>query len=374
MANGYTYALTQSSKVVSVENFSMGGSISLLASVTAKGVDFSKFDVCLLDFAVNEVLFMGRGISAEDLYAYERAVAGAVLAAGCLPVILVFPRQYMGQGRKIVLEHHLRLAQELNLPYFDAITYLEDFTATKGIDRATIFKDGGHLARWFAIALGHQLAEGLERLLRDPVEFIDYAGAYNLYRSVRVAGLMDKSTRVYRRNSLFQFVFGRLQSGDKLRVEIPDGCSVCGIWANFGSTAGIIRLNGRSEALIDLRNGYQCHGRSPFTVLTLGLPTAAQVQEADGAVTVEVVPLEEIPAAEARHIYKIEAWSSEPPDLGVAELGGLIVKDGRTKAINRVPARHFHVDLARIIQSTAIEAAVDIFLSHSIDFPRRAPE
>ncbi|MGZ8219207.1 hypothetical protein, partial [Methylomagnum sp.] len=151
MASGYTYGLAQSTKVTRVENFSMGGSISLLASVTTRGVDFSKFDVCLLDFAVNEALFVGY-ISTDDMYAYERAIVGRLIAAGCLPVILIIPRKQMGGKRDLVREYHLRLAQELNLPYFDITSYLEKFTVTKGIERAVLFKDGGHLASTLAFS------------------------------------------------------------------------------------------------------------------------------------------------------------------------------------------------------------------------------
>lgn len=374
MASGYTHGVAQSTKVTKIENFSMGGSISLLASVTTKGVDFSQFDVCLLDFAVNEPFFLLRGISTDDLYAYERAIAGKLIAAGCLPVILILPRRRMGGRRDIVREHHLRLARDLNLPYFDVTRYLDAFTAAKGIERPLIFKDGGHLARWFAIALGHQIAEGLDKILREGVEFIDQPWAHNQYHAASVSRLVARKAQIIRQNSLFSLRFARLWAGDKIQLDASPGSAACGIWANFASSGAIMRLSGESSRLIDIRNPYQLHGRSlfeVFTALTLGL--SEPIVERDGKIDIEIVPLNEIPESEQQAMYGIEPCRPSQPDLGVLELGGLILRGRKTKEVERMPAPRLHVDLASITQPTAIEAAVDIFLSHSVSFSKSRP-
>ncbi|MGZ8219802.1 hypothetical protein, partial [Methylomagnum sp.] len=230
------------------------------------------------------------------------------------------------------------------------------------------------LARWFAIALGHQIAEGLEIILRHPVEFINQSWTYDHYGIVRIAPLLAEEARVHRKNSLFSFRFGRLKAGDTLQVDVPPGTSINGICANFGGSAGIMKLTGQSEMLIDTRNGYQRQDRplfSLFIVLTLALQKP--ILEMDGRLNIEIVPLRDIPKHELGTIFHISPCHTPPPDLGTIELGSLILKGRKAKTIERMPAPRLYIDLANITKSIALEAAVDIFLSHGVSFPKPEP-
>ncbi len=365
MKYGYTYAVARSPRVTSFRNMSIGKSTSLLFALTTDGVDFSEFDFCIFDFAVNEEVFVRHGVTRDEMRSFGLSLAARAWKAGCLPVMLILPRRSVLRERSNIRDHYLSLARDLNAPFFDVIEYAETLERTRGIARGDMFQDDGHLAEWFAIAVGQQLLDGLSRLM----QLRDGAAAepwwHFDYRPVAIAPLLPGGEAAVRReNSLFRLDFARLRPALALSLELPRGSRVAGLYANLATTAGFLRLSGATTEIVDLRNAYQHQGRDKFVLSTVALQR--QVAEMGGEIQIEVVAEGDLSAEMRRAVLVGIPEREKPPDLGHVEIGGLIIRSAEPERVAHRPSPSLNLSIERMTSSAAVDTAIDIYASHTV--------
>lgn len=363
--NGYASAIAHSSKVTAFKNMSIGKSVSLLFAVSTEDVDFSQYDFCLMDFTVNEEVFVRRGVSREAIRSYVVSLTARVWKAGCLPVMLMLPRQSAPVKNSQIRDVYLAIAQELNIPFFDVIEYIERLEQRHGIARKDLFQDDGHLAEWFAISVGHQLLDALSALRRITRERHEAPWSSYDFRPIAAAPLVKGTSAVVpRANSLFQIDFAGLAPLQNISIPVPAGSRIEGLYVNLAATAGFLCISGATTEIIDLRNAYQSQGREIFVLSTIALQRA--VPSASGMIDIEVVPEHTIDPARREAVLIGIPEREKPADLGYVELGGIIVRSAEEEWIGTRPPKAMHVDIAQASSSAAPDAAIDIYRSHTI--------
>lgn len=115
-AGGYAEVLGQAPEfsTVSVHSLRFGGSISF--AYWSDRVDFSQFDVCLLDFDDGDSASVAQGVlGAEDVGSALRFALVRLIEAGCMPVLLL--PEVQAESRDAVL----RVARQCRIPVFDMV-------------------------------------------------------------------------------------------------------------------------------------------------------------------------------------------------------------------------------------------------------------
>jgi hypothetical protein len=367
LAAGLSHGLARAPQVTELRNLSLGASLSLHAALLAVEVDLGQYDLCLLDFAVNETPFAAAGTARQALHDYARAAAGMAIERGCLPVMLVLPRRDADDRHRMVTRHHLQIARELNLPHLDVCALVARLVGRLGIPRALLFRDDSHLARWFALALGHELAAALRRLLRRREDFVAEPWSFTRFAAVPLLSLVPPERRIARRSTLLAMDFAELRHGEALRVPVPG--PVHGLWFNGLGSGGILRCAGAAAAHLDLR-GMAAGGKRRFLAQAIAFRTP--VAPDAGAVTLETVALDAVPDASRRGLHLTTHGKARLPDLGVVEVGGLFAAEPEPARVTHRPAPASHVDLATLMPLTALHAAIDIALTHDLQY-RPAP-
>jgi hypothetical protein len=366
LAAGLSEGLARAPAVSELRNLSLGASLSLHAALLAAEVDLGAYDVCLLDFAVNETPFAVGGIPRAALRDYARAAAAQAIAQGCLPVVLVLPRRDGEERHRAVTRHHLQIARELNLPHLDVIALVARLVARLGIPRALLFRDDSHLARWFALALGHELAAALRRLLRQRTAFVEQPWSGKRFLPLPLPPLVPPARRLRRRTTLLAMDLAELRVGEPLRVPAPG--PVHGVWYNGLGSAGILRCAGATEALMDLR-AVESQDRRGF--LGQAIAFRAPVAPVDGTVTLEAVPVGGVADRSRRGLHLTTPAKAALPDLGFVEVGGIFAEAPEPWHLARRPTPASHVDLATLLPMTGLHAAIGIALTHELTYRRR---
>jgi hypothetical protein len=292
-----------------------------------------------------------------------RAAAAQVIAQGSLPVVLVLPRRDSDERHRIATRHHQQVARELNLPYLDVIALVARLLDRFGIPRGLLFRDDSHLHRWFALALGHELAAALRRLLRRPTVFVDEPWTCPRFQAEPLPPLVPPDRQQRRRSSLLAMSFAELRCGEPLSVPVAGPAH--GFWHNGLGSAGILRCAGGTETLLDLR-AVETGGRRGF--LGQAIAFRAPVAPRDGAVTLEAVPVAGVADTSRRGLHLTTPGKARLPDLGFVEIGGLFVEAPEPWRLPRRPAPATHVDLATLLPMTALHAAIGIAMTHELQY------
>lgn len=338
---GYTLPIRSSPFVTRYHSACMGKSVSLLSEETGAGLDLSNFKYCFLDFAVNEAVFLRRGLSPSRIADHTRSLIGRCWVANCLPVILIFPRKDSTASNSQIRDLYLGIADELNLPYFDVISLIDKIGSPE-LGRDALFRDSGHLREWIAIAAGQKLLTALRQI--PPAQREASAWTFKNYDAIACVRGGPSELHVARINSLYEAVLYKLEAGtenDTTEINVPAGARVVGICSNLGSTYGLVEISGDRTELLDLRNGYQTSGQD-FVLSTLALPRP--VVASAGTIRLRSVA----PTADVLESLPADAFPLRegPSRLGAAcaEIKSIIVELPSTTEMSTRPARALHVD------------------------------
>jgi hypothetical protein len=160
----------------------------------------------VLEFAPNDGSLLINGATTSEMVSTTIADAvRRVLAAGCLPALLILPIQSLlvTGDIDIIRNIYLDIAKKYHLPFFDGYGYVQRIVA-RGTALEKLFQDDMHLTREVAVQLGTRFLEGLLDLngKRRPGSEIAGSGFTYHYITIEemdVGGipLMYRATQLY---------------------------------------------------------------------------------------------------------------------------------------------------------------------------------
>jgi hypothetical protein len=257
--NGYADYFQRSPALSHFDNHSLGASTSAFVFYRAPKVDFSRYEFCILDLCVNDGRWIDSGhVEPESWTQAVMDLCRLVLAAGCLPVLLILPSPNLLARSPEIQARARDVARRLNLPFFDGYDLLRQAMAARpGTSAEGFFRDPVHIHEWFGQHISRLLVESLPRLRaqRQPAGRV-------IQESIARHSLIDLTSQfagetMTRGTSLVRENFALLTPRDgAVRFQVPPSSRAIALCLDQKSSHGITEVQGRQTHPQRLTNIY----------------------------------------------------------------------------------------------------------------------
>ncbi len=273
--SGYVQALRSSSGLRTLSKHCLGFSSSALFAMMERTLDFSQFDICVLDFAPNDAAELeAKGTSAELIRDMLSYAVRRVLQGECLPALFVLPilSQTQTQGAEIVSIYQ-EVAEAYKIPLFDGYRYLAS-VLRGGASFSEQFRDNMHVHASVAIRMMEAflaqllpIAQSLQRQNAVSGEGFcyDYVAVAELCDDLSPPNLRPRTSSLYKTETAT--VTDRFD-GDLRRGGTAELMAIAVDWAN---SSGRLRISSETSAERNLTTAYS--GRQDFNRFVFGVST-----------------------------------------------------------------------------------------------------
>jgi hypothetical protein len=348
--DGYAAHLATHPGIASVDNLSLGGSSSNLFAYRRAATDFSKFDVCILDFCVNDTTLLSSSFQNQQnvIDSLEDAIA-TCLSQNCIPALFMLPLQN-ADGNPIP-DIYRHVANEWKIPFFDGYAALRAISTSAQIPYDSLFEDPFHIYRWLAAAFAQWTADGLLTALNTPRIGSNrhITSAHHRYLDLRQC-ISPQHKFKHRQTSLAAAPVLDLNPGTALDVPVPDHTSIVAIVADFAHAHGTVCLSGTINSRLCLSS---LDIRDDDTDLVLkAWPVPIPIKPLNGMVRVSVMDDTAFDVGLWHPLSEMQ--KNTPVSVGLC---GFILRDGNTTRL----ARNWHydpLDLASYNQDSYIEPII----------------
>lgn len=331
--DGFIQALERMNFKIS-KNLSIGSSHSTIIPFRIDEIDGDDTDILILDFCPNEQRALERGLDFTSLTSDIIEYTSSWCAKNnVIPVGLVLP--YL-QSYKSIEHFRLRAAQESvfedkGIPFFSGYDVIDALADLWQRPVESFFADQAHLTKFVSRCLGALLGSSLRKMLSDLAcssGRLDTENHNVNEISVYKATPSHGDTGIIRRKSaLIAIDMVRLENGESLSFDIPEGNEVIGIVLNMSKTNGALMIEGKTISIKRLDNSYFDEKKDLWLVVW---SLSTSVSASNKGIRVKCVNAEGAEGAEGNdHQEKGRLLSTEkhPPAV---EIHGLIVRHPKT--------------------------------------------
>jgi len=180
LAGGFHLGISSHPSVSSFTNRSLGASGVIAVGHHLCDIDFSNYDVCILDYHVNETVNLYSGVtSLRSSFSDLSAIIDAASRAGCLPVIAIFPlSRHIGVSRPFD-NHVLELLSPYSLPIFNLYSLVDSLASDARCDINHLFLDPNHLSRALSRIFGSAIIDVISQYVGKSLNCVDTGLTYN---------------------------------------------------------------------------------------------------------------------------------------------------------------------------------------------------
>ena len=148
LAKGINYTFPNDPAVTAFTNRSYGASGTVALGDHLRKIDFSEHDFCVLDYCVNEEVFIWQKDSTPDAAMSNLAAAiDAASLAGCQPIVMIFPSSTRANHKRPFEEAITERLMSRGIPVFNFYTFAQRITAQGDLDFNDLFLDPMHIRR-----------------------------------------------------------------------------------------------------------------------------------------------------------------------------------------------------------------------------------
>lgn len=302
--------MSEHPSVDSIDNFSIGASTSFALPMWMQNCDFQDYDFVLLDFALNEEVWVKLGIAQLE------HVEGCILSFmstlgdnGPRPVIAILPSLSGHADVMPVRAMYRRIATENGYPLFDGYEFLQRHGHKLAIAPDGAFLDVDHMERDVGHAFGQEIAAGLAEIAARPtkkgkkaVKAGDYRYIYLNQCDITGGTVIDRVTSVISARPV------RLEGGASVTVHLDEDVEMIGLGTNLSQANASVRIS----------SGQGLSQRSGNTKNFSG---------GDDRLTYSIVPITTLRGRD----FKVHLAPGQAPEL-VAEVIGLTALTGWSDA------------------------------------------
>lgn len=347
LKRGISLGLASQPGVGRLENRSLGASSSIHLARSTEDIDFSKFDFCILEFSVNEdVLLRSHAARPELIEINLRHIVARCVHAGCIPVILIFPRKpdpEKNAGRTFYLE----FARRFNLPFFDGYSLIAALKKKHRLEHDGLFQNPNHVMPDVGYLFAKALAPGLLRITRLRARLVPSAWQWRELAQLQLSPAQAPGCEIVtRRNTRFTESFCVLTPEAPLVIDLGATAigELTGVAVNIGNTQGFLIIEGETRAILDLRNEYCGQQRHALSISIL--PLADSIKPRAGKVTVRCTLDESETVGCAGKMSEFLGNSTRTEGPARIEISRLIGVSGTDRQGTCLPAPELHFDLA----------------------------
>lgn len=304
------------------ENYSLGGSTSVLAFKNLGKVENTNFDYVILDFAINETVSLERGATSTDsLSEIIETICARIVRSRAIPVIIIFPQ--VGKKKSPIAAMYRELSNILNLPLFDLYEVIEYLQGKFALDENTFYRDKNHISDWFSTYCAKLCIESLKSL---EANFYESKWQFKYIVESKIRSLVkqpDEQLFSTIKTSIITEEVIKLEPNTEICLNIPKGAAVIGYTVDFANSSSFLRISGKNEIEVDLGTANYNAGRKH---VLFSLPLKNGINENNGAI--KIIGLKEKSLANSIPCYS--QWKLPNVDNskldGITYLGSLILK------------------------------------------------
>lgn len=187
IARGMNFPLSRDPRITRFTNQSYGASGTVALADHLRQIDFSQYDFCVLDYCVNEEVFISKKESTtENAMNNLLAAVDAASVAGCQPLIVILPTSTWGNYPRPFEAGIMEELAARSVPVFNFYTFTKEFVAHTGLTFHDMFLDPMHIHRELGAAIGTALVDYMAdridtvpiltvtKRTYDPLQFVPY--------------------------------------------------------------------------------------------------------------------------------------------------------------------------------------------------------
>lgn len=340
LVNGFRKAFESDSRISKFTNNSFGASGSVAIGQHVGDVDFSEYDFCLIDYFVNQEVFLLKGEARlSDAVEDFLFLVDKCSRSGCQPIVVVFPTSTRFNFRRPYQDAVLSALSKLGVPYFDVYDLINTRLSEQKFPVSSFFLDQMHLKREIALRIGqflcdwmHANSENASSCRLVEVEGWFRPSTFLTHHEVEAEGFtIQRSSKLASADLLI------LQQGSKVTLKLPSDFELAGISFNAAKSLGLLKIQDTDQTEFKIPPSGRFQKRD-LTMVTI--PLASPPSSQDGRMDFEyVLPTE-------YQQYGADA---------VLELGGFVVraKVPPTKAMALISSEG-EVSLAKLMPDSVL--------------------
>lgn len=252
------YSFENDRRVTSFTNASYGASGSVAIGDHLRNIDFSNYDFCVLDYCVNEGVFISQKKSTTELAIGNlSAIIDAASRAGCQPIIMIFPTSTRENLRMPFEAEIINRFQSVGVPVFNFYALAKQLTATGQLKFLDLFADPMHVRNELGQFLGKtaidymQSVEGTQTKHRAkissyhyrPLSFVQFQH-FNIHGESRV---LQRATKLRSTELMW------IAPGSKIEFTASGPAEIIGLTFNAARSCGTLRASQSDEISSDMR-------------------------------------------------------------------------------------------------------------------------
>jgi hypothetical protein len=241
-------------------------------------IDFSLFDFCVVDYCVNEEVFLFTKQTTLDQSASNVLdLLARATAAGCRCVFVIFPHEKR-LTRERPFEDWLKLhVMALGVPVFDIYHLIETIGRRLDMGPERFFLDMMHVHREIAVLVGRHVARKLDAAFRSEARLEPKtAGLFDrleLVRADELGGLANGRMGTAQ-SKLIKADYASIEVGESFTVNHPDGGTLCGLCFDQSCGKPIVEATaeGARIRLVDEHQSIARNGKFTLICCPVGKP------------------------------------------------------------------------------------------------------
>jgi hypothetical protein len=188
-----------------------------------------------------------------------------------------------------------------------------------GADKQALMKDDWHMSPGAADLFARFLTEVIDQLATTRLSTRSRVSSVLSTRTVLATELFRGNALIPRKSSLHSASFGRLGSGDVVRIPVGPDERLAGLVVNCGAEGGTLAIRGkRGEAVKSMT--FEWSGHRPEVFFSLLVDIAQPIVGGDDGVTIEIVSDDRAPTEPTIH-----GRPARPGRIAGIEIEGVLI-------------------------------------------------
>lgn len=344
LLDGYTSDLSKHPDVANVDVRSMGASSCISFAFFAEKIDFTAYDICIIEAFINDNCWIGMNkIQPETVLTCVKQIAAACLQHDCLPLHLMLPSGWIEEPHPPYVDIALKLHDEANLPFLDGFSLIKAMVEAGAVKSWFFRDDNWHVSQAFCADIADIVVVAVTRLqdLPRPERGVFSVARQIVFIPAEKAALAAESRVSHHSSALLSGSSVDLPIGETLEFVLPQGLLV-GAVCNHATTNAAVEFAANETRLASFVSSNFGHPKPVFTTR----PLAKALTMADGRLRVTALADD---AAIVERFADFDAQRNEatPLEQRVVSLVGFVVEtDAPLEAKQRFAAP---VDLSQWI-------------------------
>lgn len=289
LAKGINYTFPNDPSVSGFTNCSYGASGTVALGDHLRKIDFSQHDFCVLDYCVNEEVFIFQNESTPEAAMNNLcAIIDAASRAGCQPIVMIFPTSTRANHKRPFEEAITAQLLSRGVPVFNFYSFAARIMAQTGIGFNDLFLDPMHVRREIGRFMGQAAIRymasvaGAGRPSARQSDLTYHPLSFVPFDAVATSG--DRLVE-HRETKLAAADLLRVAPGDELRFPVGETVDVIGLTCNAARSIGTLHdATGADAPLMQIKASALFSKARGLTLVTL--PIAQPLRVNGGAAAI----------------------------------------------------------------------------------------